>query len=283
VELAGENFQLKHIDRTKDQPGTVEALLKAVSLMEDKKDWNNLPILLEGLATSGRTVKVEYLGKLVRKAGQAGRQSVILECARRAAKTGFVLKDVNLVREIMWWIQYKPLSTQWNTATTKKALSMAEETAVLLEDEKHSRGYFLHKFRDPRARPEVVGVLLQLAAAHAKLSSGKDDDGKVGLYARRFLGTLAQGVDLRKGLPEGKDLWARNALLCYISPMLYGIREAVGILGSESETAMALKEHEPKLRAMAAEEREVLGAEAREGSPRLGVWCYDKLVDSEAV
>jgi hypothetical protein len=281
VEVAEEKFRLKHIDRTQDEPSTIEALFKAVSLMEDKKDWQNLPILLEGLATSGRTVKLKYLQKLVRKAGMAGRQSVILECARRASKTAFVLNDLNLIRDVMWWIQHKPLSTKWNAATTKKALTMAEQTAVLLEDEQHLGGFF-RGAADPRGRPEVVGILLQLAAAHAKLSSGKDEDGKVELYARRFLGTLTKDVDLRKRLPVRKELWARSTLLCHISPMLYGIREAVKILGPESETAKGLKKQEPKLRAIAAKEREILGDDASEG-PRLGGWCYDRLVGSEAV
>lgn len=250
--------------------------------MENKKDWNNLPILLEGLRTSGRKLKPQYLEKLVRKAGQAGRQSVVIECARRVSRTGFILKDLNLVRQVMWWIQYKPLSTQWSAATMKKALAMAEQVAFLMEDEEHSGGG-LRGAADPRARPEVVGVILQLAAAHAKLSTGKDEDGKVQLYAQRLLGTLTRNVDLRQGLPEGKDWWASNYLLGYISPILYGIREAAKILGPGSETVKGLKEHEANLTAIAAHERELLGDGAAEGSPPLGVWCYDKLVGSEAV
>jgi hypothetical protein len=64
---------------------------------------------------------------------------------------------------------------------------------------------------------------------------------------------------------------------------LYGIREAVEILGPGSETTKWLKEQEPNLKAIAANERVLLGDNTAEGSPRLGVWCFDKLVGSEAV
>jgi hypothetical protein len=281
VEVSGENFQLKHIDRTKDQLGTVECLLKLVSLMKDKKDWDNLPIFLEGLRIAGRKLKPQYWEKLVRKAGQAGQQHTILECARRASRTGLVLKDLNLVREFMWWTQHKALSAGWTVQSTKKAFLMAEQIADLLEDEKHCGGTFLAA-SDPRARPEVVGILLQLAAAHAKLSTGKDEDGKVEIYSKRLLGTLARKVNLREGLPVGRGLWTSNALLCYITPIIYGIREAAEILGPASEIAKQLKEQEPALAAIAAREREnIMAEEPAEGSKRVGVWNYNLLLRSQ--
>jgi hypothetical protein len=281
VEVAGENFRLKHIDRTKDQPGTVEGLLNLISLMKDKKDWDNLPIFLEGLRIAGRKLKPQYMEKLVRKAGQAGQQQTILECARRVSRTGFALKDLNLVRQVMWWTQRKALSAGWTAQSTKKALSMAEQIADLLEDEKHCGGP-VRGASDPRARPEVAGILLQLAAAHAKFSSGKDEDGKVEIYSKRLLGTLARKVNLREGLPAGKDLWTSNALLCYITPIVYGMKEAVGILGPQSEITRQLKEQEPALATIAAGEREKIMAEepAEESSQRAGVWNYNLLLGS---
>ena len=282
VEVAGENFRLKHIDRTKDLPGTVEGLLKFISLIKDKKDWDNLPIFLEGLNTAGRKLKPQYWEKLVRKAGQAGQQHTILECARRASRTGFILKDYNLVRKVMWWIQHRAISAGWTVQSTKKALKMGEQIADLLEDEKHCGGTFISA-SDPRARPEVVGVLLQLAAAHAKLSSGKDEDGKVEIYAKRLLGTLARKVNLREGLPVGRDLWTSNALLCYITPIVYGMREAAEILGPQSEIAKQLKEQAAPLATIATREHQKILAEEpeEESSQRAGVWNYNLLLGSQ--
>jgi hypothetical protein len=279
VEVAGENFQLKHIDRMKDQPGSIDSLLKAVSLMKEKKDWDNLPILLEGLRIAGRKLKPQYWEKLVRKAGQAGQQSTILECVRRASRTGFVLKDLNLVREIMWWIQYKALSTGWTAQSTRKGLAMAEQIVDLLEDEKHCGGTFLCN-SDPRARPEVAGILLQLAASHSKLTGGKDEDRKVEIYSKRLLGTLARKANLREGLPDGRELWTSNALLCNITPIVYAMRVAAEILSPNSEISKQLKEQEPALAAIATREREKIMAKepAEESSKRTGVWNYNLLL-----
>lgn len=281
VEVSGENFKLKHIDRMKDQPGGIEALWKAVSLMEEKKDWDNLPIFLEGLRIAGRKLKPQYWEKLVRKAGQAGQQGTILECARRASRTGFVLKDLNLVREVMWWTQHKALSAGWTVQSTRKALAMAEQIADLLEDEKHCGRAFVGA-TDPRARPEVVGVLLELAAAHAKLSGGTDEDGKVEIYSKRLLGTLARKASLREGLPEGRELWTSNALLCNVTPIIYGMTTAAEILGPKSEISKQLREQEPALRAIAAHEREKIMAEepAEESPKRAGMWNYNILLGS---
>lgn len=280
VEIAGEEFRLKHIDRIKDEPSTTKGLLEIIANMKDKKDWRNLPILLEGLNIAGRKVKPQYLEKLVRKAGQAGRQDAIFECARRAAKTGFVLKDLELVRKIFFWIQHKTMPDGQYVRGQTKALRMAEQTALLMEKEMHSGGV-VRGNTDPRVRPEVIGVLLRLAVESCKLThNGEDKDGKVEIYAQRLLGSLARGIDLRQNLPATEAWYARSALLCNISPMIYGMRGAIEILGPKSETAIRLKEHERSYGAMAATERELLSQELEEGALPLGAWTYDVLLGS---
>ena len=282
VEVSGEVFQLKHIDRTKDQPRTLDSLWKFISLMRDKNDWENLPIFLEGLKTANRTLEPRNWAKLVRKAGQAGQQSTIIECARRASRTGFVLNNVNLVRDIMWWIQQKALIAGWTAQSTKKAFAMAEQVVDLMEEEKHCGSKSQLGPMDPRARPEVLGVLLQLGAASAKLSSSKDDDGKVEVYSRRLLGTLARKVNLRDELRDLKELWVSNALLCNIVPLVYGMRVAAEILGPASEVAKQLKQEEPALSAMVTDEYEkIVAAESGSASQRAGVWNYNVLLKSQ--
>lgn len=282
VEIAGEEFRLKHIDRTKDQPSTIKGLLEIIANMKDKKDWNNLPVLLEGLKIAGRKVKPQYLEKLVRKAGQAGRQDAIFECARQVAKTGFVLKDLELVRQVFFWIQHKTMPDGRYVRSQTRALRIAEQTALLMEEERHSGGV-VRGNTDPRVRPEVIGVLLQLAVRTCRLTlNGEDKDGKVEIYAQRLLGSLARGIDLRQDLPATEAWYARNALLCNISPMIYGMRGAIEILGPKSATALRLKEHEKSYSTMAATERELLSQELEEGALPLGAWTYDELLGSVA-
>jgi hypothetical protein len=281
VNIAGEDFRLKHIDRTKDQPAVTKGLLEILANMKEKKDWNNLAILLEGLKIAGRKVQPPYMEKLVRKAGMARRQDTIIECARRVSRTGFELRDVQLVRQLFWWIQHKALSRKWDTPSIKKALTQAEQTAALLEDKRHSGGVIRGK-SDPRIRPEVIGILLQLAAANAKLPDTKDNS-KVEIYAHRLLGSLARGIDLREDLSGTEGWHARNELLCYVSPIIHGMRGAIQVLGPNSEIAAQLKKHEDELSTMAATERQLIGTEIPEGASSLGIWCYDKLLGSEAV
>ncbi|KAI9729661.1 MAG: hypothetical protein M1818_008414 [Claussenomyces sp. TS43310] len=281
VEIAGEEFYLGHLDRTKDQPNSAKGLLQAVTLMKDKKDWDNLPIFFEGLKTAKRTIKTCHLEKVVRKAGNAGRQDTILECARRVSKTGFALKDAGLVREIMWWLQYKAASSTWDPSQTQKALSMAEQVAILLEDERHSGQRVVKGIQDVKIRPEVVGILLELAAAHAKQKGTGDADGKVTTYADKLISIMKDDRDLRTALPV-EDGWdARNNWLRFVSPIIYGLRTAGEVLENAS-TRKELFAIASILGDRAAKERELLvGGKAAEKTS-LGLWAYTNLVGSKS-
>ena len=59
-----------------------------------------------------------------------------------------------------------------------------------LEDTEHGTGKFVHS-GDPRRRPEVLSVFLELAAVYAyKYQGAKDLDGKVKAYAERLLSNI---------------------------------------------------------------------------------------------
>jgi hypothetical protein len=96
--IANDEFRLQPIDRTKDILGVKTALDKALDLMKDKKDWDNLPSLLHGIKNveapgkgGGNFLKKKkhrVWKKVVIKAARVGRLDVILECARRVSDTG---------------------------------------------------------------------------------------------------------------------------------------------------------------------------------------------------
>ena len=69
AEVAGERFQLQHINRLRDVPGGRSGLVAALNLMTDKKDWDNLPSILRGLKNAGLKFKAPVLLKLTRRAG----------------------------------------------------------------------------------------------------------------------------------------------------------------------------------------------------------------------
>jgi hypothetical protein len=280
VEIAGEQFRLEHIDRVNDLPATISGLYEAVSLMQDKKDWDSLPVLLEGLQNANRKLKDQnkVFEKLVRIAGTAGRQDVILECIRRVSKTGFELKDITVVREIMWWTQYQALSKDWSAKKTSKALGMAEQISDLLENEKHSGGKLQGQL-DPRSRPEVIGVLLELAAVQASISGDKQDVEKVNSYAKRLLVTMGKEFSIRDGFSSTEpEKHSANKALRFASPILYGVRKASEVLEPGSEVVQLLNKQIAPLAELAAVDRELVAREFKDQS--LGLWCYEKLFPS---
>lgn len=246
--------------------------------MKDSNDWENLPRLLVGLKTARRVLEKEDWERMVRKAGQAGRQAVLLECASRVSETGFKLGDVEMVAEVMWWMQQRAANVKWNLKGTAKALNMAEQVMMLLESDKHVGRAGLGKL-DPRQRPEVVGILLQLAAARAvKHQGGKDTDGKVKSYAQRLKHTMDKEIvmDVAGG-------WhARNLLLCRIVPILHGMKMAVGVLEPGSDISRWMGDRMQGVEEVVSENFEIVLKEMREGAMPRGVACYRELMTEES-
>ncbi|ELR02522.1 hypothetical protein VC83_08828 [Pseudogymnoascus destructans] len=284
VEIGGDEIRLKHINRTKDVPNQRIALREALGLMKDKKDWDNFPLLLEGLHSAGRATDGTVLEQFVRKAGQAGRQYIVLESARRVSKTGFRINTRDLSKMVMWWIQHRALVNGFSQAETKKALSMAEQIAILMEDKAHAGGRVTDS-EDPRTSPEVIGVLLQLSALNAKHQGGKDENGTVEKYAKSLLASL-QDKELEGMLQNRKTDPARiqevesNSMLQTVAPILLGVRTAISVLEQSSDTTRQLRDLETKLSAQVAQDVETLKAVAGSGE-RLGLWVYENTAGAE--
>jgi hypothetical protein len=244
--IADEEFTLSHIDRLQDVPNGYQALWEAISLMKERKDWDNLPRLLHGMNNAQvlKFNKAKYRARksiLARKLGQAGRQDVLLECIRRCAVTGMTLREPEFVAQVMFWFQMKALESDWDAEATSKALNWAELVSAMMDDTAHTGGTFEIGLKDPRTTPEVIGVLLELAAVRAsKHLGGQDKDGKVADYAQRLLLCLSQSAEssaagqtgaFRKPEDGGKSL---SRWISTHAPILYGMKEAIVVLGPES-------------------------------------------------
>ena len=277
--IAGEDFTLQPLDVLKDIPGKLNSLKRATGLMKDKKDWDNLPNLLHGLKTSKFYLTPGMQLMVLRRAGSAGRQDVILECLRRVSDTGLVLRNPEFVVQVMWWMQQKAVLSGWDSQETKKALSWAEMVVNLLEDRKHAGSRILAGETDPRVQPEVIGILLQLSAVRAsKHLGGKDVDGKVAEYAQKLLGLP---VDFKK--PNVEKEYEVNMWVSTHVPVLQGMKVAQDILDPTSEVAIGLKARANELDQFLSTFREVLSERqlARE-KPLTGLSLYEKLLGSGA-
>ncbi|KAF7859652.1 hypothetical protein EAF04_008731 [Stromatinia cepivora] len=284
VKIGGEEFVLEHINRLKDIPHTIKGFREVLNLMTEKKDWDNLPQLLEGHRDCKRPISSALYCQTIRRAGLVGRMDAIIESARRVRHTGFRLKDEEIVMQMMYWIYYKAQVSGFEEHETEQALAWAEAVADLLEDPRHAgdKGPLLvEDGNDVRALPEVIGVLLQLAAVRAiKHTDGKDVDGKVATYTTRLLGTQydlstallnmkrpevrvysksdalnseianqthADGTEYSMEEIQKKTLRAKNSWLIAAVPVLHGMKTALKVFGPETIASLRLKEKIPRL------------------------------------
>lgn len=292
--IGDEEFKLQHINRLEDVPQGYKVLREAMSLMTEKKDWDNLPRLLHGL-NNAKVLKLEkkkYQARkstIARKAGQAGRQDVLLECIRRSHVTGMTLREPEFVAQVMFWLQMKALQSDWEAEDTSKALKWTELIITMMEDPKHTGGSLVG-VEDPRTKADVIGVLLELAAVRAsKHLGGEDKDGKVAKYAEMFLDSLNSPVSsssfephvgeetggFRKPDPHGKAL---SRWMSTHTPILFGMKEAIVVLGPESGLTSVLGAKADELEGLIHVYGEALArATVKSDTPPKGIELYKRL------
>lgn len=199
VKIGGEDVQLQWMERRKEIPNRRKLLHKAFDLMAagEGKEWQNLPALLTGLKGAGAPAGEKTLGRIVRKAIQAGRTGVVVQCLQQGVSTGMTLDKEEVLENVTWGLHATAQRDGWSEAAVLKALKAANQVGMLLETEEHGGGRVLHE-NDARRRPEVIGVFLELAAVHAfRFQDGKDVDGKAKTYAERLLGCIDGAIQVR--------------------------------------------------------------------------------------
>ena len=276
--VAGEDFQLEHIDKTVDVPNTRKGIFKALHLMQDKRDWDNLPRFLTGLYQAGANLATLQQFMMVTKAAESGRLDVILECARRVSETGFALRNPSLVNKIVGKIQKTAMVSDWDVKETKKALAWVEMVSVMLEDKRHVGGRVVSSKDDPRTSPELIGILLELSAVRAaRHLDSKDEDGKVEAYARRLLSLPLNLEPRAKSSDNPEDVYIANRWLCLVIPIVHGMRVAETVLDSSSEVAKNLKTKKSELENFISQEREFVANSALKNQLH-GIELYNTLL-----
>ncbi|KUJ17495.1 uncharacterized protein LY89DRAFT_645016 [Mollisia scopiformis] len=227
--IEGEDFKLKPL-KMRAQPSLTQSVGQALSMMREKKDWENVPSLLQGAATamkSHSTLSGEkwtyLLEQVLRRLGKAGRQNVVLECLRRGSDTGLTMSTRNLATRVFTCFGRKAYDNDFNAADTEKALLYAEQAAALMENLEHAGSTSLAGEEDPRLSPEVIGTLLQLAAVRAsKHLQGKDEEGKVASYSEKLLNTPTAFTPL----PETENGQELHPWMWTYVPILHGMNLA---------------------------------------------------------
>lgn len=194
--------------------------------------------LLEGFRDAGRRWKQWQMESLVRKAGEVGMVRFVIDAAVVGERTGVRLSDVRVVREVLWGCRTLMVRTDGDATV---ALRLAEQVAVLCDERAHradcSKGEL-----DPRAQPDCIGVLLELAT-----STEKQDKEKVKMYAGRLLASLEHSPNDEIEAVEqelqtnGKMAAVADYQLMRWLPVLQGLSRADDTLGPELTRAQFAK------------------------------------------
>ena len=278
--VGDEDFQLEHINKLVDLPSSKKGLLQVLRLMQDKRDWDNLPLFLSGLHRAELRLSHPTPYTILARAAGAGRLDVVLECARRVSETGFALKDPGLVSNLVLKIQSNALTSDWEAKETKKALSWVEMVSVMLEDERHGWGGAVTKQDDPRASPVLLGTLLELSAVRAaRHLDGKDEDGKVAEYAGKLLSVPLAPELADKSPDNDQALHHANRWLYSVVPIVHGMKVALTVLDPTSQVAKSLQEKGSELEKLASQEKEfIVNSTAENGFRGTGLEIYEKLL-----
>lgn len=155
--------------------------------------------------------------------GAAGYQEVLLECVRRGADTGITMNSRDSATQIIYNTARKATDNDFDALHTRKALLWAEQAVDLMEKPEHAGNTSLSGEDDPRICPEIIGILLQLAAARVSMHlEGKDTERKVSSYTEKFLNTP---IEL-KPLPDTEDGYVLNPWMWIHVPVLHGMNMA---------------------------------------------------------
>ena len=235
VRLGDEVLQLRPLDRTKDEPKTRPSFNRVLALMGKSGDWRSLPGFLVGLKSAGRKVEGEMLEKLVRKAVEAGKTGVVLECLKKVDGTGLGLWDLRVAREVMWGATAIAIQGEWSEEAVEKSIRYAENVWEMMWDPRHAKPLG----NNPMSQPEIVGILVQMHAAKAVLfRDRKDEAGMVQKYTRMMLKNWDHA---ELGIEVGEWIDANHKMVMW-APVSHGVRMARKVVGEESSVGEILGE-----------------------------------------
>jgi hypothetical protein len=167
-----------------------------LSLIEQNDEWRQLPSLLEGLHKARPQPDLALQEKILRKMQLADQFPVILRSLRRSHATGLTLKNDAVLNQVLNALRETASLENWEQGRLEKALKQADDLAELLESTDHGTGRKLSP-NDPRTRPAVIGLFLELHAVYAQqYQNGQDVNGKVKAYATRFMATFNQANEV---------------------------------------------------------------------------------------
>ncbi|CEJ60019.1 hypothetical protein PMG11_08613 [Penicillium brasilianum] len=180
-----EDFTLRPM--TIKQLPTKKDAYEALRLIAANNEWKALVPFLSGLYMSNLRLNNNRYAQIIRKASDAGKLSIVMECIRQGHRTGFHLRDLTVVQRLFYDIHVLAQRADFKGPAVTKALNMAKQ-AVDLMDQDVATHPSLTKAENPKYQPFVTGTLLELSAARAiDEFGGKDQANEVLSYVRKLV------------------------------------------------------------------------------------------------
>ncbi|KAI1082277.1 hypothetical protein F5B20DRAFT_532824 [Whalleya microplaca] len=240
IEIDGEILKFRHEDRF-SLPPTQQSALSAIRQFETPADFANLRPLLEGLAYAGRKLRFKFWTSMIRRVGEKGRISLIIDCAVAVERTNLRLDSSEKVNEVMHWLQMAAIDSEWDETKTRKALRRAELVLDLLQEEGHQP-------KRPKGEPPIKGefplyrdpmvLLAPLHLAAGLVSRYEVDENvvdRMNQYARDVVMLWPEGKKLTELYPEEsfEDEANRNYLIqpnifiAFVTPLIAGLETTI--------------------------------------------------------
>lgn len=186
-----EDYTLRPMDIT-HLPGRRD-VHRVFKMMASAKDFKNLVPFVSGLRMANIRITPGQWESLIRETHNAGRISLILECARQPGRTGLLLRNVQLVRTLYFRFHLMALQAEFKGPEVIKALNLAKQAVDIMDADLPDHAYD-SPANNPKNNVGVIGALLELSSVRAINDFGGVDNGKevVG-YARKLIANLPEG------------------------------------------------------------------------------------------
>jgi len=207
-------FKQKHAQRLRDEPisisiseteeytlqpkkytdtPTKKEAIRVIKMMQAAKDYKNFIPFVSGLWGSQYVLEEAHWQQIMRKAREAGKLPLIIECARKSESTGLRLRNLDVVRCLFFELHLAAQKAEFKGPEVTKALGMAKHAVDIMDADLPDHSYS-DSSKNPKSQPLVVATLLELGAARAINDfAGKDEGKEVLGYVRKLLAVVPKG------------------------------------------------------------------------------------------
>lgn len=167
IELDGLEHTFKTIDQFTDIPNASKAYQEATKLMTTKEEWDNLGTLLAGYKKAGIRLKRRQYDSAIRRAGQHRQPYAIIECAKQASKTGFLLNNTSTVILLLASINIRIHKPTGEESDAQEALKWNQLVWDLIQRPEHLRDAASPR-EQPHFNPAIRGLILYAQTSAVK-------------------------------------------------------------------------------------------------------------------